>query len=135
MLIGLLKMSTVSERLQSLSIAFSQLKILATVLVIEYGNFEPAINPDIYVPGGWQPGRVPRRYFYNITSVGTKMNSLGPGCVVGGSSAVNSMGFMRGTSDDYDRWGALGGGSDWDWKGILPYFRKVGFASHLKVEY
>jgi len=36
---------------------------------------------------------------------------------------VNSMIFMRRTSDDYNRWGALGGGSDWDWAGTLPYFR------------
>jgi choline dehydrogenase len=50
------------------------------------------------------------------------------GKVVGGSSAVNGMVFLRGTSDEYDTWGAgqLGGpNSTWDWKGLLPYFKKV----------
>ncbi|KAG4437134.1 hypothetical protein IFR05_007396 [Cadophora sp. M221] len=65
---------------------------------------------------------------YNITSVGTKKQSVGIGCVVGGGSAINAQAFMRGTSEDYDRWAALGGGGDgrseWDWDGILPYFRK-----------
>jgi len=95
-------------------------------LVVEYGYFEPPIDPDYWVPGGWGSGQIPRRYFYNITSIGTKIYNLGPGAVVGGSSAVNAMIFMRGTADDYDRWGALGTpGSEWGWKNLLPYFKKV----------
>lgn len=51
---------------------------------------------------------------------------MGAGCCVGGSSAVNSQIFMRGTSEDYDRWQTLGGpDSDWNWQGLLPYFKKV----------
>jgi choline dehydrogenase-like flavoprotein len=34
--------------------------------------------------------------------------------------------FMRGTFEDYDRLGELdGSGSDWNWGGLLPYFKKV----------
>jgi len=48
------------------------------------------------------------------------------GDLVGGSSAINGMAFMRGTSDEYDGWATLGGpNSTWDWKGTLPYFKKV----------
>ncbi len=63
---------------------------------------------------------------YNITSVGTKKQYVGVGFVVGGGSAINSQVWMRGTSEDYDRWAALGGeDSTWDWEGLLPYFKKV----------
>ena len=68
---------------------------------------------------------------YNINSVPqTELNnrrfSVGIGKCVGGSSAVNGMVFHRGTAEEYDIWAALGGGnSTWNWKGILPYFRKV----------
>lgn len=48
------------------------------------------------------------------------------GNLVGGSSAVNAMMTVRGTSEDYDRWGSFfGEGSSWSWEGLLPYFKKV----------
>jgi len=48
------------------------------------------------------------------------------GKVVGGSSAVNAMMTIRGTAEDYDRWGQLfGNKSTWSWEGLLPYFRKA----------
>ena len=42
---------------------------------------------------------------------------------------------MRGTSEDYDRWGDLGSSnSTWNWKGILPYFKKAAnFTPPLKA--
>ena len=57
------------------------------------------------------------------------------GNLVGGSSAINGMAFMRGTSDEYDGWAQLGGpNSTWDWKGVLPYFKKVCSATwHLEM--
>jgi choline dehydrogenase-like flavoprotein len=96
-------------------------------LVVEYGNFEDLPNDPVHPPNG-----VPPRLMYNITSVGTQKIQVGIGCCVGGSSAINSQIFMRGTSEDYDRWQALGGpDSDWDWKGMLPYFKKVRIYSIL----
>ncbi|KAK7753988.1 hypothetical protein SLS62_004087 [Diatrype stigma] len=48
------------------------------------------------------------------------------GNLVGGSSAVNAMMTVRGTSEDYDRWGSFfGGNSSWSWEGMLPYFKKA----------
>lgn len=48
------------------------------------------------------------------------------GKVVGGSSAVNAMMTLRGTSEDYDRWGEFfDDSSSWNWEGLLPYFKKV----------
>jgi choline dehydrogenase len=42
---------------------------------------------------------------------------------LGGSSSINGLIFIRGQSDDYDRWSQLGN-AGWDWKNVLPYFKK-----------
>ena len=45
------------------------------------------------------------------------------GKVLGGTSAINGMLYMRGHRADYDEWrqrGCLG----WDWDSVLPYFKK-----------
>lgn len=42
---------------------------------------------------------------------------------LGGSSSINGLIFIRGQSDDYDRW-AQSGNAGWDWKSVLPYFVK-----------
>jgi choline dehydrogenase-like flavoprotein len=102
-----------------------------TVLVVEYGYFEDVVDPYEFNTKG-----VSSRLTYNITSVGTKSVPLRIGCGVGGSSAVNSMAFMRGTSEDYDRWDILGHSTKkWDWDSLLPYFKKVRGLDNPLVEY
>lgn len=44
--------------------------------------------------------------------------------IVGGGSAINGQLANRGTPDDYDGW-AADGAHGWDWKSVLPYFRKL----------
>ena len=46
------------------------------------------------------------------------------GRIVGGTSAINGMWALRGVPADYDEWQALGA-RDWDWEGVLPFFRKL----------
>jgi choline dehydrogenase-like flavoprotein len=44
---------------------------------------------------------------------------------VGGSSAVNAMGAIRGSADDYDRWVDEFGCAGWGWAEMLDAFRRV----------
>ena len=45
------------------------------------------------------------------------------GRVVGGSSSINSMVYMRGHPRDYDRWADEFGLTDWRFENCLPYFK------------
>lgn len=81
------------------------------------------------VQGGFQG--LNNRFLYSITSVPqvNLRNHTSPvliGKTVGGSSAVNMMMTIRGTAEDYDRWGQLfSNSSSWSWAGLLPYFKKA----------
>ena len=46
------------------------------------------------------------------------------GRVLGGSSSINGMTWLRGHSLDYERW-EQEGAAGWGWKDCLPYFRKI----------
>jgi choline dehydrogenase len=46
------------------------------------------------------------------------------GKVLGGSSSINAMCYVRGVAGDYDDWAAHGA-SGWDWASVLPYFRRA----------
>jgi choline dehydrogenase len=45
------------------------------------------------------------------------------GRVIGGSSAINAMVYMRGQAADYDHWRQLGL-NGWGWDDVLPYFKR-----------
>jgi choline dehydrogenase-like flavoprotein len=45
------------------------------------------------------------------------------GKVIGGSSAINAMIYMRGQGRDYDHWRQLGL-TGWGWDDVLPFFKK-----------
>src|SRR5438309_6476650 len=45
------------------------------------------------------------------------------GKVIGGSSAINAMIYMRGQAADYDHWRQLGL-PGWGWDDVLPFFKK-----------
>ncbi|MFC5473230.1 GMC family oxidoreductase [Paraherbaspirillum soli] len=46
------------------------------------------------------------------------------GKVLGGSSSINGMIYMRGQARDYDQWAQLTGDDDWRWDKVLPLFKK-----------
>jgi len=45
------------------------------------------------------------------------------GKVIGGSSSINAMLYVRGAASDYDHWASLGN-RGWDYQSVLPYFKK-----------
>ena len=51
------------------------------------------------------------------------------GKVLGGSSTINAMVFVRGHPADFDEWMAAGN-PGWGWGDVLPYFRKLEDSEH-----
>src|SRR5882757_1162182 len=59
------------------------------------------------------------------------------GKVIGGSSSINAMIYMRGQAADYDHWRQLGL-TGWGWDDVLPYFKRhedyfLGASAHHAV--
>jgi choline dehydrogenase len=47
------------------------------------------------------------------------------GRVLGGSSSINAMCYIRGDARDYDEWAQLSGDERWGWQQALPYFKRA----------
>jgi 4-pyridoxate dehydrogenase len=96
------------------------------VLVLEAGGWDS--DPLIRMPLAW--GRIlqERRHDWGYDSepdagTGNRRIECMRGKVVGGSSSVNAMAYVRGHRSDYDRW-AKSGASGWSYSDVLPYFRR-----------
>ncbi|KAJ7629918.1 alcohol oxidase [Mycena rosella] len=50
--------------------------------------------------------------------------SYARGFGLGGSSAVNYMGYTRGSKEDYDRFAEVTGDQGWSWNSLIPYMTK-----------
>ena len=46
------------------------------------------------------------------------------GKVLGGTTSINAMSFVRGSPEDFDQWASLGC-RGWDFESVLPYFKKL----------
>ena len=46
------------------------------------------------------------------------------GRVLGGSSSINGMIYMRGQREDYDEWARVTGDTGWSWDAVLPIFKR-----------
>ncbi|MGH3388873.1 MAG: GMC family oxidoreductase, partial [Actinomadura sp.] len=96
------------------------------VLVIEAGL--PDADPMLRASGAW-PALWQSRYDWAYFSepepaLHGRRVFLPRGRVVGGSSSINAMIYMRGNRLDYDGW-AAGGATGWGYADVLPYFRKA----------
>jgi 4-pyridoxate dehydrogenase len=98
----------------------------ANVLLLEAGGWDS--DPWIHIPLGW--GRILRQrrndwmYFAEpeATMDGRRVECA-RGKVIGGSSSINAMVYVRGHRGDYQRWAASGLDA-WSYAHVLPYFRR-----------
>jgi 4-pyridoxate dehydrogenase len=97
-----------------------------SVLLIEAGGWDR--DPWIHIPLGW--GKILQNRLHDWmyfcepeASVGGRAVECARGKVVGGSSSINAMAYVRGNRGDYDRW-ASQGLTDWSFEKVLPYFLK-----------
>ena len=56
------------------------------------------------------------------------------GKVLGGSSSINGLLYIRGQSNDYDYWRQLGN-AGWGWEDVLPYFKKAENQEHGESDF
>jgi len=94
------------------------------ILLIEAG--EEATDPDIWNPAAW-PALQGRSYDWDYRTepqAGTagRIHPWARGRVVGGSSCLHAMGYMRGHPQDFDAWAEATGDPRWSWDGLLPAF-------------
>ena len=97
-----------------------------TVLVIEAGGSER--NPLISVPLGWGKILFDRLFDWGyFTEPEAEFNDRKVECargrVIGGSSSINAMAYVRCHPEDYDRW-SRNGCTGWSYADVLPYFIK-----------
>jgi choline dehydrogenase-like flavoprotein len=56
--------------------------------------------------------------------LGGRRNFLPRGRVLGGTSSMNSLIYVRGAPSDFDEW-RDGGAAGWGWHDVLPYFKRA----------
>ncbi|MES2741689.1 MAG: GMC family oxidoreductase N-terminal domain-containing protein [Pseudomonadota bacterium] len=97
----------------------------ATVLLIEAGGKDDYVW--IHIPVGYlRCIDNPRTDWLYRTEpdagLGGRSLLYPRGKVLGGSSSINGMIYMRGQSADYARWAQLTGDPSWSWEQVLPLF-------------
>jgi choline dehydrogenase len=97
----------------------------ASTLLLEAGG--PDDNPDIRIPARWDSLLGTEIDWAYQTEPQVQLNNRvvdwGRGKVLGGSSSINAMVYIRGHRWDYDRWAELGN-EEWGYAQVLPYFIK-----------
>ncbi|MEM1384534.1 MAG: GMC family oxidoreductase N-terminal domain-containing protein [Pseudomonadota bacterium] len=98
-----------------------------TVLVLEAGGTDA--NFWIQMPIGYGKTYYDARVNWKYTTepvpgLGGKRSYWPRGKVIGGSSAINAMVYVRGHPTDFDDW-AEAGATGWGWQGVEPYFRRM----------
>jgi 4-pyridoxate dehydrogenase len=96
------------------------------VLLLEAGGWDR--DPWIHIPLGWPRLLLNRKHDWMYfcepdDAMGGRSVECARGKVVGGSSSINAMAYVRGNRGDYDRWAAAGL-PEWSYAHVLPYFRR-----------
>jgi choline dehydrogenase-like flavoprotein len=97
-----------------------------SVLLVERGG--KGFNPLLHIPKGFfftlQSDRLTTTYGAEPFP-GGYVEPWQRGRVLGGSTAVNGMMYVRGQQADYDALAAAVGGHQWGWDSVLPAFRAL----------
>ena len=106
------------------------------VVLLEAGGEDR--NPLIHIPAGYIKTMVNPAINWMFESEpeessGNRRILFPRGKVLGGSSAINAMLYVRGQSHDYDHW-AQKGNPGWSYQDVLPYFRKAEFCEAQATE-
>jgi choline dehydrogenase len=96
------------------------------VLLLEAGG--PDCNPWIHIPVGYfKTMHDPRFDWCYVTEpdpgIAGRQLQWPRGKVLGGSSSLNGLLYVRGQREDYDDWAGLGN-TGWSYADVLPYFKK-----------
>jgi choline dehydrogenase len=97
----------------------------AQVLLLEAGGTDS--DPNIHAPANaWQVWMTESDWWLPTApqaDAAGRVLYLPRGKVLGGSSSINGMIYIRGNRADYDHWAYLGN-RGWDYESVLPYFKK-----------
>ncbi|WP_372892727.1 choline dehydrogenase [Rhodosalinus sp.] len=98
-----------------------------SVIVIEYGGSDA--GPFIQMPGALSYPMNMARYDWGYATepephLGGRRLACPRGKVIGGSSSINGMVYVRGHAHDYDHW-AEQGATGWAFADVLPYFKRM----------
>ncbi len=108
-----------------------------TVLLLEAGGKDS--DPWIHIPAGFYRNIYnPKVAWYFETEPVPEMHnrriSWPRGKVLGGSSSINGLIYIRGQRQDFDLWRQLGN-AGWSYDDVLPYFRKAENQEHGADEF
>ena len=98
-----------------------------SVIVIEYGGTD--IGPLIQMPSALSIPLNMNLYDWGFASepephLGGRVLATPRGKVIGGSSSINGMVYVRGHAHDFDQW-AEQGAAGWGFADVLPYFKRM----------
>lgn len=99
----------------------------ASVLIIEYGGTDA--GPLIQMPAALSYPMNMKMYDWGFQTepephLGGRRLATPRGKVIGGSSSINGMVYVRGHARDYDHW-AETGAEGWAYADVLPYFQRM----------
>jgi choline dehydrogenase len=99
----------------------------ASVLVIEHGGTDA--GPFIQMPAALSYPMNMKRYDWGYRSepepqLNNRRLAVPRGKVIGGSSSINGMVYVRGHARDFDHWRDQGA-DGWGYADVLPYFRRM----------
>ena len=107
------------------------------VLLLEAGGSD--WNPLFHMPAGfakmtkgvasWGWHTVPQKHMNNRVLRYTQAK------VIGGGSTINAQIYTRGNAEDYDSWGKGQNCGGWDYRNVLPYFKRAEDNEHLSDDY